>query len=178
MSERCAVAYRRVSGLVTALDPAGDAAPVPATPKWTVHDLLAHLVGVARDAADGRLDGVATEAWTDARTSDAVAVAFDWLCDGRAWAGAPVLRFVTEVGERTAGSGAPVATVAASRFEVLRESTGRRTRDEIEAYAGTGPREAALLLAAPFFSVRATSLDEQRDATAAGTDAGPVSGTD
>jgi uncharacterized protein (TIGR03083 family) len=38
--------------------------PVAATPNWTVHELLAHLVGCAGDAASGRLDGVTTEAWT------------------------------------------------------------------------------------------------------------------
>ncbi|MBU9763040.1 hypothetical protein FR943_04150 [Mycobacterium sp. TNTM28] len=38
--------------------------PVPATPGWTVHDLLAHLVGGAADAASGRLDGVGGEKWT------------------------------------------------------------------------------------------------------------------
>ncbi|TGD84915.1 maleylpyruvate isomerase family mycothiol-dependent enzyme [Mycolicibacterium sp. CH28] len=37
---------------------------VPATPEWTVHELLAHLVGGAADAASGRLDGVPGKAWT------------------------------------------------------------------------------------------------------------------
>ena len=228
MSDRCAVAYRgireRVIGLVTPLGPAADDAPVPATPRWSVHDLVAHLVGVARDAVDGRLDGLSTEAWTDAqvqrrrglpreallaewaeygprferrlarlpeaaagqavldafsheqdlrhaigvpgaRTSDAVSVAFDWLCGARASVGAPTLRFVTEVGERISGPGAPVATVTASRFELLRASTGRRTREEVAAYAGASLRPE-LLLAAPFFTLRATSLREQHDAGA------------
>ena len=30
----------------------------PATPEWTVHDVLAHLVGVAADIVSGNLDGV------------------------------------------------------------------------------------------------------------------------
>ena len=233
MSERCAAAYRgvreRVTGIVTALDPGRDTAPVPATPRWSVHDLVAHLVGVARDAVDGRLDGVATDAWTDAqvqrrkaasraellaewddygprfeqrltalpeaaggqavfdaamhehdlrhavdlpgaRTSDAVAVGFDWLCGLRARTGAPTLRFATEAGEHTAGPAVPVATIVASRFEILRTSTGRRTQAEIEAYDGEGPRAAALLLAAPFFSVRDTSLCEQHEAADPRTD--------
>jgi uncharacterized protein (TIGR03083 family) len=38
--------------------------PVPATPRWTVHELLAHLVGVASDAVSGRLDGVTSDQWT------------------------------------------------------------------------------------------------------------------
>lgn len=37
---------------------------VPATPTWTVHDVLAHLVGCAADAASYRLDGAPGEQWT------------------------------------------------------------------------------------------------------------------
>ena len=37
---------------------------VPATPQWTVHELLAHLVGCASDAVSGRLDGVTSDEWT------------------------------------------------------------------------------------------------------------------
>ena len=37
---------------------------VPATPRWTVHELLAHLVGCASDAVSGRLDGVTSDQWT------------------------------------------------------------------------------------------------------------------
>jgi uncharacterized protein (TIGR03083 family) len=39
----------------------------PATPEWRVHDVLAHLVGVPADILAGRLDGVASDAWTDAQ---------------------------------------------------------------------------------------------------------------
>lgn len=37
---------------------------VPACPGWTVHDVVAHLVGLAVDVTTGRLDGYAGEAWT------------------------------------------------------------------------------------------------------------------
>ncbi|KDE98218.1 hypothetical protein Y900_004480 [Mycolicibacterium aromaticivorans JS19b1 = JCM 16368] len=37
---------------------------VPATPRWTVHELLAHLVGCAADAVSGRLDAVTSDQWT------------------------------------------------------------------------------------------------------------------
>jgi hypothetical protein len=60
------VVRERVTALVRTLDPAAEATPVPATPAWSVHDLLAHLVGVSRDAVEGRLDGVSTDAWTAA----------------------------------------------------------------------------------------------------------------
>lgn len=38
--------------------------PVPACPAWTVGDIVAHLAGATADVRAGRLDGVATDAWT------------------------------------------------------------------------------------------------------------------
>lgn len=62
------VSYRnaraRVTELATALDDEQLQTRVPATPAWTAHELLAHLVGVAADAASGRLDGAPGEQWT------------------------------------------------------------------------------------------------------------------
>ncbi len=40
---------------------------VPATPAWTVHDVLAHISGVAVDAATGNMAGAPGDAWTDAQ---------------------------------------------------------------------------------------------------------------
>jgi uncharacterized protein (TIGR03083 family) len=40
------------------------ATPVPATPAWTVRDLVAHLAGGANDAATGRMDGAPGPEWT------------------------------------------------------------------------------------------------------------------
>lgn len=37
---------------------------VPATPDWTVGDVVAHLAGVTADVAAGRVQGAATDAWT------------------------------------------------------------------------------------------------------------------
>lgn len=76
-------AYRgirmRVGELVGACDDPTLALPAPATPEWTVHDLLAHLVGVTADIVSGNLDGVGTDAWAAAQvearrgaTSDAL----------------------------------------------------------------------------------------------------------
>lgn len=39
----------------------------PATPEWTVHDVLAHLRGIAEDVRTGNLDGVTTDPWTHAQ---------------------------------------------------------------------------------------------------------------
>lgn len=41
--------------------------PVPATPLWTVHDVVSHLCGVLGDVASGNLDGVTTAPWTAAQ---------------------------------------------------------------------------------------------------------------
>jgi uncharacterized protein (TIGR03083 family) len=81
MSEPHAVAYKalrgRVREVVEAADPAALDAIVPATPEWRARDVLAHLVGVTDDVVNGRLEGLASNAWTqaqvDARTERPVA---------------------------------------------------------------------------------------------------------
>lgn len=40
---------------------------VPACPGWRVHDVVAHLAGVADDVAGGRLDGAGSDPWTAAQ---------------------------------------------------------------------------------------------------------------
>jgi uncharacterized protein (TIGR03083 family) len=40
---------------------------VPATPLWTVHDVVAHVAGVANDARHGNMAGAPGEAWTAAQ---------------------------------------------------------------------------------------------------------------
>lgn len=57
-------ARARVADLVATLSDDQLQAPVPATPRWTAHELLAHLVGCAADAASGRVDGAPGEQWT------------------------------------------------------------------------------------------------------------------
>jgi Mycothiol maleylpyruvate isomerase N-terminal domain len=37
---------------------------IPATPEWTVHDLVAHLGGVTTDIVSGNLRGAGTDPWT------------------------------------------------------------------------------------------------------------------
>ncbi|MGA0878024.1 MAG: maleylpyruvate isomerase N-terminal domain-containing protein [Ilumatobacteraceae bacterium] len=41
--------------------------PVPHCPAWTAGDVLAHMVGVNEDILAGRMEGVTTEAWTQAQ---------------------------------------------------------------------------------------------------------------
>lgn len=56
-------ARARVSHLVGALSTDQLYLAVPATPAWTVHDVLAHLVGGAADAVGDRLDGAPSPNW-------------------------------------------------------------------------------------------------------------------
>jgi uncharacterized protein (TIGR03083 family) len=57
----------RFVGLVRGLDADELAAPVPACPKWTVRDVLAHQVGVARDVETRNMEGAPGDAWTAAQ---------------------------------------------------------------------------------------------------------------
>jgi uncharacterized protein (TIGR03083 family) len=223
MSEPHAVGYRalrgRVREVVESADPASVDGPSPATPGWTVHDVLAHLVGVTDDVVHGRLDGVATDPWTaaqvearrgvsanellgewdahaerfepmlgaapmeiagqalfdaathehdircalgrpGARDSDAFALAWEWLVATRPTTSAPTMRFVTEEDDEVVGEGAPVATVKASRFEILRATTGRRSTSEIESYGWDPSPMPELLIVAEIFALRSEPLNE------------------
>ncbi len=66
-------AYRgvreRVGTLVRAATPEQIEALAPATPEWRVHDVLSHMVGITTDVLEGRVDGVATDAWTEAQVA-------------------------------------------------------------------------------------------------------------
>ena len=79
-------ARERIIELVTApsVDPA---ATVPATPEWTVHDVVAHVAGVARDAVSGNMAGAPGEQWTAAQVARAADVSIaellaQWQVDG------------------------------------------------------------------------------------------------
>ena len=52
----------RITDLLRDADPT---VRVPACPAWTVKDVAAHVTGVVDDVLAGRLDGVATDPWTD-----------------------------------------------------------------------------------------------------------------
>ena len=42
---------------------------VPATPEWTVHDVVAHLSGIAVDGTTGNMEGAPGDAWTAAQVA-------------------------------------------------------------------------------------------------------------
>lgn len=82
-----AAGRERFIGLVADLDPDAAATPVPTCPAWTVKDVLGHVAGVAADIVGGRLDGVASDPWTeaqvDARRDHTVAeIAAEWRTTG------------------------------------------------------------------------------------------------
>jgi uncharacterized protein (TIGR03083 family) len=70
-SARYAREYRalreRVTRLIAATPDDALATVAPATPKWSVHDVLAHMVGLCDDVLQRRLDGVTTDPWTEAQ---------------------------------------------------------------------------------------------------------------
>jgi uncharacterized protein (TIGR03083 family) len=197
------------------------ATQVPACPAWTVRDVLAHVVGLATDAATGALPELdLLEQWRDdwvagardAMTGDQVArrssagvddLAAEWRglmptlspmlsgavpfpepslfglnavlvtdltihdqdvrgalgeprdlhAPGLSLAvatygfgvdyrirqlGLPALRLRYDDSERVLGAGTPGATVAASRFELVRALSGRRSRNQILGYDWSG----------------------------------------
>lgn len=58
---------QRYIELVEPLDASAADTPVPACPGWSVHDVLAHVVGSAADVVEGRLGGAPGQAWTAAQ---------------------------------------------------------------------------------------------------------------
>ncbi len=53
--------------LTGALDETELTRPVPATPAWSVRDVVAHVVGIAGDLLDGNLNGMGSDGWTAAQ---------------------------------------------------------------------------------------------------------------
>lgn len=59
----------RVAAFVRTLTPDAHHTVVPACPEWTVHDVVAHVVGITDDALAGNMDGVTTDPWTAAQVA-------------------------------------------------------------------------------------------------------------
>ena len=64
-------ARQRFGELLAGLDAAALGAQVPACPAWTVRDVVAHVTGVAADAAGGTYFSGAADAWRDIRLAAA-----------------------------------------------------------------------------------------------------------
>ncbi len=69
--EQVASAYielrARVVSLLRSLPADAGDITVPHWPQWTVHSLAAHMFGVPDDIVSGRMEGVASDAWTQAQ---------------------------------------------------------------------------------------------------------------
>ena len=64
MPELYAECVEAVASLAGSLSEEDLARPVPATPDWTVHHVLAHLAGCGSDNANGRMDGAPAPSWS------------------------------------------------------------------------------------------------------------------
>lgn len=74
---------QRVIALVENLDTEQAATLVPATPAWTVHDLLAHMIGLDADVVAGREAAEHVDSWTQAQVDaradhDIAALLAEW----------------------------------------------------------------------------------------------------
>lgn len=56
--------------LVPTLTDAQLSTTVPATPRWTVREVIAHLAGGASDAVTGRMDGAPSPEWTERHVAE------------------------------------------------------------------------------------------------------------
>ncbi|MFN8040026.1 MAG: hypothetical protein U0Q07_12520 [Acidimicrobiales bacterium] len=116
------------------------------------------------DAATHELDIRGAIGDTGGRDSTAVAYAFRGLIGGigaqRTEAGAGALRIVHDAGEVEVGQGEPTATLTVSRFEVLRAAVGRRSADQIAAWAWEGDARPETVVLSRFAPPRATDLVE------------------
>ena len=75
-------AYEQVRERLTLLTQAHDPdAPVPSCPAWRVRDVIAHLTGLCEDWVDRRLDGYASQRWTDAQVSRASGETLAWVLE-------------------------------------------------------------------------------------------------
>jgi uncharacterized protein (TIGR03083 family) len=93
LGELYAAARRRITEIAIGLPEAEAHKPCPATPEWTVHEVLAHVRGITEDVRTGNLDGVATDPWTAAQVDRHRASSTAELLDG--WAqDAPILESV------------------------------------------------------------------------------------
>jgi hypothetical protein len=87
IAERYMDARARVLDLIPTIADEQYALSVPGTPKWTVHDLLSHIVGCPIELAAGHFDGAGGEEWTqaqvEARSDVSVAdLVTEWIAAG------------------------------------------------------------------------------------------------
>lgn len=152
----------RIADLVRSIDAATEALPVPATPAWTVHDLVAHVVGVAADGTSGNMEGAPGEEWTAAQVARGKDVPIQGLLADWARSG-PLMEAFLSSG---AGAMAGAAVVDVHTHEAdLRHALGRAVvvPDDflrwVRARLGDGFDEAVAQAGLPAVTVEATGLE-------------------
>src|SRR4051812_31883819 len=70
----------RLLDLAATLTSEQQAAPLAATPPWTVLDGYRHLAGVCADVLDGRMDGAGSPEWTAAQLAARAGASIDEVC--------------------------------------------------------------------------------------------------
>jgi uncharacterized protein (TIGR03083 family) len=68
-----------VTALVEGLSPEELATPVPATPDWTVREVVAHLAGTPADALNDRMEGAPGPEWTSRHVAERADLSVDEL---------------------------------------------------------------------------------------------------
>ncbi len=174
------VAHGNVAGVATN---EWTAAQVEKRRGWSVDELLNDweehgetVDGLMTDAPGGRFSQLLFAAWTHeqhvrgalgapgGQASLAAARSYEWateLMDGRDRGdGRPELALVTDAGVRVVGSGPPTVTLHASRYELLRAMTGRRSRAQVRSFTWDGEADPDRVVLAPFFHPPAADLIE------------------
>lgn len=72
---------------------------VPACPAWNVHDVLAHVTGVCADILAGKVEGAATDSWTQAQVDSRRGASRDDLLHEWSEAGPQVAAFLDDFPE-------------------------------------------------------------------------------
>ena len=57
----------RIVSLIREIPESQASLPVPLCPDWEVSSLISHIIGIPEDILAGRMEGVATDAWTQAQ---------------------------------------------------------------------------------------------------------------
>jgi uncharacterized protein (TIGR03083 family) len=189
---------------------------VPTCPEWTVRQVFAHQAGVAADLLSGRLEGVATDPWTERQVQERegrtlAEVLDEWDADAPrlvealrplgddvdrrlvldVWAHEQDVRHaVGQPGSRSGpafdfvvghvqgyvehhfaqagldptgvdvGDGRSDAVVQVDPFELVRAVFGRRSADQVMAWAWTVDDPSPYVAAMPAFAFRPDALEE------------------
>lgn len=129
-----AEARTRILTLVAGLDAEAAATPVPACPGWSVHDVVAHLTGIADDVLAGRMAGLGSPEWTAAQVDARKNRPLEQVC--QEW------RSLTEAFDRLLAD-QPALGLAASADAVIHEYDLRQALGQPGDHASPSIRATA-----------------------------------